>query len=311
MRVGHLFAGIDGIGLGLEPHGFDTAWFSEHEDAPSRVLAHHYPDVPNHGDITAIDWSKVEPVDVLTGGFPCQDISKAGRGAGIKEGTRSGLWFEYVRAIRALRPRLVIVENVSALLYRGLDVVLGDLHECGFDAEWSVLRASDVGAAHRRERLFVVAHVADRNGVGHVHGEPGVVTAEAGIDALRHAAAGGDPAAADTSSPERRGPQLETVGPTPGSAPEHRERAGSATWGEFWPAVRRWERVLGRPAPEPVADGWMTADFVEWHQGFPAGWTDILPRNQRLKALGNAVVPQVADVIGRWAVELTDGKVAA
>ena len=84
------------------------------------------------------------------------------------------------------------------------------------------------------------------------------------------------------------------------------------TWGEFAEAIRRWELVLGRPAPSPVDDkGRLSADFVEWHQGFPAGWTDILPRNQRLKALGNAVVPQVADVIGRWAVELTAGKVAA
>lgn len=311
MKTGHLFAGIDGIGLGLAPHGFETVWFSENEAAPSQVLAHHHPDVPNHGDITEVDWGQVEPVDVLTGGFPCQDISKAGRGAGIKEGTRSGLWFEYVRAIRDLRPSVVIVENVSALTTRGLDIVLADLHESGFDAEWTTLRASDVGAAHRRERLFIVAHAADRDRVGRLHREPGIVPAEARIDALGDAPTGGDPAPADTSSAERRAPQLQTVGPTVGSATEHRERAGTATWGEFWPAIRRWERTLGRPAPDPVVDGWMTAEFVEWHMGFPAGWTATLTRSDRLKALGNAVVPQVADVIGRWALELTEGKVAA
>jgi DNA (cytosine-5)-methyltransferase 1 len=311
MRTGHLFAGIDGLGLGMEPHGFQPAWFSEYEQAPSRVLAHHYPDVPNHGDITTVDWTQVEPVDVLTGGFPCQDISKAGKGAGIKEGTRSGLWFEYVRAIRDLRPRLVIIENVSALAVRGGDIVLGDLAACGFDAWWTTLRASDVGAAHRRERFFIVAHAADGDVFGHLHGEPGVHTAEAGIDAFRDAPAGRDKDAADTTRTEWRGPQQQTVAATFGGAPELRERAGAAAWGGFWPAIRRWEDVIGRWAPAPVADGWMTAEFVEWHMGFPAGWTEMLSRNERLKALGNAVVPQCADVIGRWALQLVDREQAA
>jgi DNA (cytosine-5)-methyltransferase 1 len=346
LRTGHLFAGIDGLGLGLEPHGFQPAWFSEYEAAPSRVLAHHYPHVPNHGDITAIDWRKVEPVDVLTGGFPCQDISKAGKGAGIKEGTRSGLWFEYVRAIRELRPRLVVVENVSALLTRGLDIVLGDLAACGFDADWTVLRASDVGAAHRRERLFIVAHVADGDRVGRLHGEVGVYAAEAGVDALRDAPAGGHEAPADAggagtgrdarglprASTEARRQGTDVRSARDGGAatprdPDHTglegrdplrgggERAarssGLVDWGEFAPAIRRWEHVLGRPAPAPTVDGRLSADFVEWHMGFPEGWTDILTRTERLKALGNAVVPQCADVIGRWALDLTRAKVAA
>ena len=338
MRTGHLFAGIDGIGLGLEPHGFETAWFSEYEDAPSRVLAHHYPDIPNHGDITAIDWTEVEPVDVLTGGFPCQDLSYAGKGAGIKEGTRSGLWFEYVRAIRALRPRLVIVENVPALATRGLDIVLRDLHESGLDAEWSTLRASDVGAAHRRERLFIVATATDGDVRGHVHREPGVVAAEAGVDAFRDAPASGrtanaDPnglglegaehvgqrlsvnqlnqyrsrqAAADGSSDGRAawrsGADKRPWGA--GLAPCDWEATGEVAWGDFATVIRRWERTIGRSAPAPTVDGRLSADFVEWHMGFPAGWTAILPRNQRLKALGNAVVPQVAAAIGRWAADI-------
>ena len=350
MRTGHLFAGIDGIGLGLEPHGFDTAWFSEYEAAPSRVLAHHYPDVPNHGDITAIDWTKVEPVDVLTGGFPCQDLSYAGKGAGIKEGTRSGLWFEYVRAIRALRPRIVIVENVSALLTRGIDVVLGDLAACGFDASWSVLRASDVGAAHRRERLFIVATVADAYDAGlegrrrpSVSGSVERAAGAGGIQAVAdrsvdgraegRAWSGERPRGAGLSAGnrgssanaigvrrERWGGHADVAGPTrAGEAHgEQRQRDGYAThdrgtvdWGEFAPAIARWESVTGRPAPAPTVDGRLSADFTEWHMGFPAGWTSMLSRNERLKALGNAVVPQCADVIGRWALDLVDREVAA
>jgi len=357
MRTGHLFAGIDGLGLGLEPHGFRTVWFSEYEDAPSQVLKHHYPDVPNHGDITAIDWSKVEPVDVLTGGFPCQDLSYAGKGAGIKEGTRSGLWFEYVRAIRALRPRLVIVENVSALTTRGLDIVLGDLHESGFDAEWSTLRASDVGAAHRRERLFIVAyadtpepglqgrsrrrlqseqprtnrgtHVADRDvtsgearaadslrgvagrGPGQPVGDGRQDAADAAFDGRTEGRAGPGQRPGDTGlAASNRGATSDAhhLGQQHGRIREGASATtggGSPDWGEFAPAIRRWEHVTGRTAPDPTVDGRLSADFVTWHMGFPEGWVDVLSRNQALKALGNAVVPQVADVIGRWAAQLT------
>lgn len=319
MRTGHLFAGIDGFGLGLARHGFETAWFAEFDPAPSAVLAHHHPGVPNHGDLTAINWTTVEPVDVLTGGFPCQDISKAGKGAGIAEGTRSGLWFEYARAVRELRPRLVIVENVSALLARGLDIVLGDLAEAGFDAWWTVLRASDVGAAHRRERLFLVAVAADsergsverRREAGHVAGTP-----PRAQGAAWQRQRGGD-ASHDRGSvvADADGDGLSELGriASVGRDVDGRDRAGQETsWGGFEPAIRRWEHVLGRPAPVPTVDGRLSPDFVEWHMGFPAGWTDVgLSRNQRLKALGNAVVPQCADLVGAWAVELAEQAVAA
>lgn len=162
VRVGSLFSGIGGFDLATEALGWETAWFSEVNPYCGQVLAKRWPGVPNHGDITAIDFTTVEPVDVLTGGFPCQDISVAGKGAGIAEGTRSGLWAEYARAIRHLRPRLVVVENVRALLVRGISRVLGDLADLGYDAEWQVLSAAAVGAPHRRERVWIVAHA---NGV--------------------------------------------------------------------------------------------------------------------------------------------------
>lgn len=132
-------------------------WQSEIEPFACKVLAHHWPGVPNLGDIQHVDWSNVERPDLICGGFPCQDISSAGLKVGIT-GKRSGLWKSMASAIRMVRPRYVLVENVGDLVVRGLDVVLGDLHLLGFDAEWSAVSACSMGAPHPRQRLFVVAH---------------------------------------------------------------------------------------------------------------------------------------------------------
>jgi DNA (cytosine-5)-methyltransferase 1 len=159
ITVGSLFSGIGGLDLGLErTGGFRTIWFSEIDLYASAVLKKHWPDVPNLGDITKVDWNDVRKPDMLIGGFPCQDISIAGKGRGIKEGTRSGLWLEYAKAIRFLRPKYVLIENVPMLARRGLHIVLADLASCGYDAQWFDIRASDVGAIHKRERLFIFAY---------------------------------------------------------------------------------------------------------------------------------------------------------
>lgn len=158
MKVGSLFAGIGGFDLGLERAGFEITFQVEIDPYCQRVLAKHWPNVQRYGDIRAIDWATVPRVDLLCGGFPCQDLSFAGKRAGI-DGERSGLWSEYVRAIRALRPRFILVENVPGLLtneYMGR--VLGDLAQSGYDAEWEVLSACQLGAPHPRERLFILAY---------------------------------------------------------------------------------------------------------------------------------------------------------
>jgi DNA (cytosine-5)-methyltransferase 1 len=158
MNVGSLFSGIGGIELGFERAGnFRTAWFVENNPYCQAVLRKHWPGTPIYGDIKAVDWGSVEPIDILTGGFPCQDISIAGKKKGIT-GDRSGLWKEYLRAIRSLRPKYVVVENVARLLRSGIWVVLEDLAKEGYDAEWGVLRAQDFGAPHKRERCFVIAY---------------------------------------------------------------------------------------------------------------------------------------------------------
>lgn len=157
-----LFSGIGGFSLGLErTGGFKTVAFCEIEPYPCQVLKKHWPEVPIYGDIRELTADRLAAdgiaVDAICGGFPCQDISTAGKGAGI-EGERSGLWREYARLIGELRPKYVFVENVSALLSRGLDRVLGDLASLGYDAEWHCIPASAVGAPHRRDRLWIVAY---------------------------------------------------------------------------------------------------------------------------------------------------------
>ena len=166
-------------GLDLAVEGVFNAqpvWFVELDKNPAKVLSHRYPGVPNFGDVTRVDWNKVEQVDIITGGSPCQDLSMAGRRAGMTEGTRSNLWVSMKEAIAVIRPRYVVWENVmgarSAKAYsdvertegrvgdtnlRALGRVLGDLASLGYDAGWNSVRASDVGAPHRRERVFVLA----------------------------------------------------------------------------------------------------------------------------------------------------------
>ncbi|MCP2323667.1 DNA (cytosine-5)-methyltransferase 1 [Hamadaea flava] len=159
LTIGSLCTGYGGLDLAVE-QVLDArlVWYADNDPAASRVLTHRYPDLPNLGDITGVDWTKVTPVDVITAGFPCQDISNAGRRAGIT-GSRSSLWNAVAHAIRTLQPALAYVENVAALRSRGLDTVIGDLATIGYDTRWLCLRASDIGAPHHRDRLFLLAHL--------------------------------------------------------------------------------------------------------------------------------------------------------
>lgn len=157
LRFISLFAGIGGIDLGLERSGMQCVAQVEINEHARSVLKKHWPDVPRYRDIRSVSAWNLPACDVLAGGFPCQDISNAGKRAGIT-GERSGLWTEFARLIRELRPQYVLVENVAALINRGLSTVLGDLAACGYDAEWDCIPASAVGAPHTRERLFIVAY---------------------------------------------------------------------------------------------------------------------------------------------------------
>lgn len=160
-----LFSGIGGFSLGLEASGyFETVAFCEINPKPHRVLRAHWPEVPIYDDINTLTAERLRAdgivrIDAICGGFPCQDISHAKtNGAEGLDGSRSGLWFEYARLIRTLRPKVVFVENVAGLLTRGLDRVLGTLAAIGYDAEWHCIPASYVGAGHRRDRIWLVAY---------------------------------------------------------------------------------------------------------------------------------------------------------
>lgn len=179
--IGGLFAGYGGLDMAVSAVvGGSLEWVAEIDRAPSQILAHHYPEVPNLGDVTKVDWSAVPKVDVITGGSPCQDLSHAGARRGMKAGTRSGLWASMCDAVEVIQPRLVVWENVRGAysapadsnvepcafcvgdepgehVLRALGRVVGDLAEIGYDATWTGLRAADVGAPHPRFRVFVVA----------------------------------------------------------------------------------------------------------------------------------------------------------
>lgn len=242
MKLGSLFSGLGGFELAAWACGHEVIWQSDNDPWCTRLLAQRFPGVPNHGDITAIDWSTVERPDIMCGGFPCQDISISGEGAGL-EGARSGLWYAFADGIRALRPRYVIVENVDALLRRGFDAVLGSLAELGYDAEWSVYGAADVGAPHRRRRTWILATL------------PG---APRGREGLRHAGRG-------------RLSRFDGWGTGPESS--HGRALVPAAGDDGRDYFARWWAV--EPPVRRVAHG-------------------VPRRVERLRALGNAIVPTCA-----------------
>lgn len=261
MRLLDLFSGIGGFSLGLERSGaFETVAFCEIEPYCQKVLAKHWPKVPIYNDVRTITADRLAAdgiaVDAICGGFPCQDISTAGKGAGLA-GERSGLWFEYARIISEVRPRYVIVENVSALLARGLDEVLRTLAEVGYDAEWEVISASSVGAPHQRDRIWIVAYPNhNRSEIGHVE-YPEQNRQEKTDNAL--------PCRSNVAY--SNGSQCQGGGLSGRIHQEHANFSGSSWWSV--------EPDVGR-----VANG-------------------IPNRSQRLRALGNAVVPQIPELIGR------------
>jgi DNA (cytosine-5)-methyltransferase 1 len=241
VNIGSLFSGYGGLDLAVEEvHSARTVWHSELDPNASKVLEQHWPGVPNLGDITKVQWADVEPVDILTGGFPCQDISTAGLGRGITEGTRSGLWYFMADAVRHLRPSLVVVENVSALLVRGIDIVLGDLADIGYDAQWVSVRASDVGAPHRRERIFLTAHPkGSRRADEPIRGDAGRLSVGP-VAGTGRGDRPGDPA----PGVHRDGRPARLVGAAPLAAHVGHERPGS-------PRGRRpGSADGGRPAPD-------------------------------------------------------------
>ena len=325
-----------------------TAWHCEFDKAPSAILAHHYPDVPNLHDVTQVDWEKVEPVDIITGGSPCQDLSTAGKRAGMTEGTRSNLWVNMREAIATIQPRLVVWENVqgalSAAAYsssdmepgqgllgsgdghlRALGRVLGDLTALGYDARWTTIRASDIGAPHHRSRVFLIAYPADtgciglqaaRWGGGYGAQVAGSVGGAGTLPKLEHLPT---PQSRDSLGGGQH-PKVRIAGghavslvdlakelgelahlPTPNTM-DHLPARDGGIYGRYEPVVRRWEQATGTTAPNPTelnqnGKPRLNVEFASWMMGLPKGWITGVPglsRSNQLKAIGNGVVPQQA-----------------
>jgi DNA (cytosine-5)-methyltransferase 1 len=266
LKFGSLFAGVGGLDLGLERAGHRCAWQVEWDAYCRSVLSLHFPTVPKFSDVREVGAHNLAAVDMICGGFPCQDISSAGRRAGIKEGTRSGLWSEFHRIICELRPPYVLVENVEALRHRGrgLGRVLGDLAASGFDAEWDVLPAGAFGAPHLRERLFLFAWNRQTADAGR----------ERRPDAVRASLFGGVP-------------RKEFEGWQPADTLER-----VAVVGATYPQLPEHLRVFdGIPARLDVP-GLKPKERRELMATVPHG-------AQRVKACGNAVAPPVAEHVGR------------
>lgn len=241
LTFGSLFAGIGGFDLGFERAGMKCKWQVEIDEYARRVLEKHWPDVQRFGDIRSIRKGALGHVDVICGGFPCQDISSAGKKTGIT-GEKSSLWFEMLRIIRLVRPKYVVVENSSALYERGLDTVLAGMAASGYDAEWQVLPASAFGASHERERTYVIAYA---DGLGRER----ILRHDSGMCIAKN---------------QRNKPR--------------------GTLGSVWDCISQLEKSLGEPSVFGEDDG--------------------LPnRVDRLRCCGNAVVPQVAEFIGRRIVD--------
>lgn len=325
--IGSLFTGYGGLDMGvamvIDPDA-RVAWTCDVEPGPCRLAEVRWPGVPNLGDITKVDWTQVEPVDVICGGSPCQDLSTAGRRAGMSEGTRSALWESMLDAVDEIRPGLVVWENVEGALHasgdrsvgraeevlgtgsaepvvRAAGRVAGDLAGIGYDAFWRVVPAASVGAPHRRARLFLIAYPA---------GQPWLVRGRADTGKTPFGRA------LSFARRRRRAPARELM-PTPQATTATYSSAGYGAnlhevvssqlgFGEYSKAIARWEWVLGRPAPTPAemplrgTKPRLSAAFVEWMMGLHAGnvtGEDLaLTREQTLRLLGNGVVPLQAAV---------------
>ncbi len=244
MKFGSLFAGIGGLDLGLERAGMTCAWQVEIDDFARKVLAKHWPEVPKWGDVQTFPpegWDC--QVDLICFGFPCQDISQAGQGAGL-QGSRSGLFYDSIRIAKQVRPRWLVIENVAALLTRGFDAVLWELAEIGFDCEWHCIPATYVGATHRRDRVFVIANSDGKlGGAWHRFRQHGAF-----------------------------------------------KRALSAGIGGIDVALDQWQMEAA-------------SAISRMDDGFSGGLY-----KHRVRGLGNAVVPQVAELVGRYVMMLERGE---
>jgi len=280
LAVLDIFSGIGGFSLGLERAGMKTIAFCEINSFCQKILKKHWRSVPVFSDITILtnkDFKTLPKIDLIAGGFPCQDISVAGKGRGIAA-KRSGLWREFARLINEIRPKYAIIENVANLRSQGLINVLQDLWEIGYDAQWHCIPASAFGAPHRRDRIWIIAYPS-------CIGKAGLSCREKTSQSI----SGGNrkDVFGYKISGLQGGYQFKEVRRV--SCEEirtYRNTKGFAQWGIEPEAIPR------------LTEERLNPDWVEWLMGFPHGWTEGGSRMQRLQSLGNAVVPLIPQFLG-------------
>lgn len=300
MKIGSLCTGYGGLDMAVETY-FDaeTIWCAEIDKYASKLIAERF-DYPNHGDIKKIKWAEIEPIDILTAGYPCQPFSNAGQRKGIED--ERHIWPHIKEAIGILRPRFIVLENVRGHLTLGFKEVLADLTQIGYDARWQIVRASDVGAPHRRERLFIVAYAssARREGfIGTANGswESGQTVAHSDSCTCEESRRtdssvyGSSSKEFDWSDREKHRSGCETHFNTCGQFQPHNRKVQEL--GKRF--TSRCEMHL-QAVPNPLDQDKLNPKFVEYMMGLPKGWvTDLeISRAQQLKMLGNGVVPQQA-----------------
>lgn len=333
LTIGSLFSGVGGLELGLERAGLGPVlWQAESDPYCRRVLARHWPEARRYTDVRHVD-AHADRVDVVCGGFPCQPVSVAGQRRA--QADERWLWPEFARVVRELRPAWVVAENVPGLRSAGLRDVLADLAALGFDAEWSCLSAAQVGAPHLRRRLFLVASHPDRASLRDEPGWLGRACGSAAAVASDDGAGGVAPDAARVDRDEGRRVFV----------PPREPDVDQGAWGAEAdaPPDPLGSRLEGAPRPRAhgrVYRDWSEAAHCSWARdsgwrhappavrrvddGLPAGLDACVPDavrglgeargdeaeapdGWRVAALGNAVVPQVAEVIGRAIVEVSRG----
>ena len=302
LKIGSLCTGYGGLDMAVEAYfGAETAWVSEIDKHACKVIDARI-NKPNIGNLKIVNWAEVEPVDIITAGYPCQPFSTAGKRKGVQD--ERHLWPYIKEAISTIRPSFVFLENVRGHFGLGFRDVLTDLASIGYDVRWSLIRASDVGAPHRRERLFIVAYPKNcRDGqlpcrISHAYPKfRGCVKYITNTDSERQKrqTKKQELERGRSSKPGQNIKHTNTDGERQPLG-EYRGAASRNTRKSQFEPSRVGEAIYTQDVPPALDQGKLNVKFVEYMMGLPAGWvTDLdISRVQQLKILGNGVVPQQA-----------------
>ena len=311
MKLGSFCTGYGGLDLAVEAfYGAELAWYSEIDKDCNKLLELHFPRVPNIGDLTVQNWEEVEAVDIICAGFPCQPFSNAGERKGEEDERAIFQWI--ADCVSVLRPRIVVLENVAGILTLGGTSVIGSLAQIGYDAKWSLVRASDIGAPHTRKRWFCIATDTSSVGLqefrselrlgekkrktcsidGNGSDDDGFTTDTAGVGCKQ--GTGQFPTTGGRQKEKRSEwnaessrsiedatysyiPRLQRHRRLEENRSERRQppsesNRASCNWGRYEQAIRRWEYITGRPAPLPTDERGLNTSFTEWVMGLEENW---------------------------------------